>query len=48
MLLQQLQALGVPAGGVLLIHTALSRVGSSPQALIEALLAAVGPAGTRW
>jgi aminoglycoside N3'-acetyltransferase len=46
MLLQQLQALGVPPGGVLLVHTALSRVGSSPHALIEALLAALGPAGT--
>jgi aminoglycoside 3-N-acetyltransferase len=46
MLLPQLKALGVPAGGVLLVHSALSRVGCSPHALIEALLAAVGPAGT--
>jgi aminoglycoside N3'-acetyltransferase len=46
MLLEQLQALGVPAGGVVLVHTALSRVGCSPHALIEALLAAIGPAGT--
>ena len=46
MLLPQLKALGVPAGGVLVVHTALSKVGTSPHALIEALLAAVGPAGT--
>ena len=36
----------MPAGGVLLVHSALSTVGTSPHALIEALLAAVGPAGT--
>src|SRR3990170_1437866 len=46
MLLPQLKALGVPAGCVLLVHSALSRVGCSPHALIDALLAAVGPAGT--
>jgi len=46
MLLPQLKALGVPAGGVLLVHTALSKVGTTPHALIEALLAAIGPAGT--
>jgi aminoglycoside 3-N-acetyltransferase len=46
MLLAQLQALGVRPGGVLLVHTALSKVGSTAQGLIEALLKAVGPAGT--
>jgi aminoglycoside N3'-acetyltransferase len=46
MLLAQLQALGVRPGGVLLVHTALSKVASSAQSLIAALLAAVGPAGT--
>src|SRR5688500_6620751 len=42
----QLRSLGVQPGGVLLVHTALSRVGASPGELIEALLAALGPAGT--
>ena len=46
MLLAQLQALGVRRGDVLLVHSALSKVGSSAQNLIEALLTAVGPAGT--
>ena len=46
MLLAQLQALGVRPGGVLLVHTALSKVGSTAQSLIEALLKAVAPAGT--
>src|SRR5262245_27291451 len=41
-----LVSLGVEPGGVLLVHTALSKVGAGPHELIEALLAAVGPAGT--
>jgi aminoglycoside N3'-acetyltransferase len=44
--LAQLQRLGVQPGRILLVHSALSRVGTSPQELIEALLAAVGPGGT--
>lgn len=46
MLVQQLHALGVRPGGVLLVHTALSRVGSSPRELVEALLTVLGPGGT--
>ena len=46
MLVPQLRSLGVQAGGVLLVHTALSRVGTDPHGLIEALLTALGPAGT--
>lgn len=46
MLIAELRALGVRPGGVLLVHTALSKVGSSPGQLIEALRAAVGDAGT--
>ena len=46
MLVSQLRALGVQPGGVLLAHTALSRVGSDPRSLIDALLAALGPEGT--
>lgn len=46
MLIEELRALGVQPGGVLLVHTALSRVGASPGALIEALLAALGNTGT--
>ena len=46
MLLAQLQALGVRRGDVLLVHSALSKVGASAQNLIEALLTAIGPAGT--
>jgi len=46
MLIAELRALGVRPGGVLLVHTALSRVGASPGALIEALLAALGDTGT--
>jgi len=45
----QLRALGVTPGSVLLVHTALSRIGPverGPLGLIEALVAAVGPAGT--
>ncbi|MDF1700923.1 MAG: AAC(3) family N-acetyltransferase, partial [Planctomycetota bacterium] len=44
-----LRALGVAAGDVLMVHTAMSRLGyvvGGPQAVIEALLAAVGPEGT--
>jgi aminoglycoside 3-N-acetyltransferase len=45
----QLQALGVRPGGVLLVHTAFSRVGpleDGPLGLIAALESALGPAGT--
>lgn len=42
----QLSALGVQPGGVLLVHTALSKVDTDPATLIAALLAAVGPNGT--
>jgi aminoglycoside N3'-acetyltransferase len=45
---EQLRALGVQPGGVLLVHCALSKVGApdGPAALIGALLAALGPHGT--
>lgn len=46
MLLAQLQALGVRPGGVLLVHTALSKVAATAESLIAALLTAVGRAGT--
>ncbi|HJT60377.1 MAG TPA: AAC(3) family N-acetyltransferase [Burkholderiales bacterium] len=46
MLIEQLRALGVKPGGVLLVHTALSKVGSGPHELIEGLLTVLGPAGT--
>ena len=46
MLVSQLRALGVQPGGILLVHTALSRVGSDPRSLVEALLTAIGPQGT--
>ena len=45
----QLLALGVEAGGVLVVHTAFSKVGpveGGPRGLIKALEAAVGPQGT--
>jgi aminoglycoside N3'-acetyltransferase len=48
-LARNLRDLGVQPGGVLLVHTAFSRVRpleGGPQALIEALLAAVGADGT--
>jgi aminoglycoside 3-N-acetyltransferase len=48
-LVRQLQALGVKAGGVLLVHTAFSKVRpveDGPEGLIAALQAAVGPEGT--
>lgn len=44
-----LRALGLPAGGIVLVHTALSRLGyvvGGAQALIEAVLEALGPEGT--
>lgn len=47
--IHQLLTLGVRTGGVLLVHTAFSRVGpveGGPLGLIEALRAAVGPGGT--
>lgn len=46
MLVAELRTLGVQPGGVLLVHTALSRVKVSARELIDALLAAVGQAGT--
>lgn len=45
----QLLELGVARGGVLLVHTAFSRVGpveDGPRGLIRALRAAIGPSGT--
>src|SRR5262245_26439873 len=48
-LVRQLSALGVQPGGILLVHTAFSKVGPTeggPHGLIEALLAAVGERGT--
>ena len=45
----QLLALGVRPGGVLLVHSAFSRVrpvSGGPLGLIDALRAAVGPRGT--
>ncbi|HET6778780.1 MAG TPA: AAC(3) family N-acetyltransferase [Gemmatimonadales bacterium] len=45
----QLRSLGVEAGGVLVVHTAFSKLApldGGPQGLIRALLAAVGPEGT--
>lgn len=44
-----LLALGVQPGGVLVVHTAFSKVGpveGGPRSLIEALLTALGPTGT--
>lgn len=44
-----LRALGVAAGDVLVVHSSLSAVGfvaGGPQAVVEALLDAVGPTGT--
>jgi len=45
-LLAELRALGVRPGALLLVHCALSKVKAGPQALIDALLGAVGPDGT--
>jgi aminoglycoside 3-N-acetyltransferase len=45
----QLLALGVEPGGVLVVHTAFSKIApieGGPAGLIEALLSAVGPSGT--
>jgi aminoglycoside 3-N-acetyltransferase len=44
-----LRALGVEPGSVLMVHTSMSQIGFVPggaQAVIEALLEALGPAGT--
>jgi aminoglycoside 3-N-acetyltransferase len=45
---EQLIALGVQPGGVLLVHSAFSKVGApdGPAGLIGALLAVLGPHGT--
>lgn len=48
-LVAQLRALGLPAGGVVVVHTAFSRVGpveGGPAGLIAALREALGPDGT--
>jgi aminoglycoside N3'-acetyltransferase len=48
-LVEQLRALGVAPGGVLIVHTAFSKVGpvdGGPRGLIDALGAALGPDGT--
>lgn len=48
-LVRQLRALGVAPGGVLLVHTAFSKVKpveGGPLALIEALRESIGPEGT--
>ena len=45
-LASQLSSLGVQPGGLLLVHTALSKVDTDPADLIAALLAALGPTGT--
>ena len=48
-LVHDLRGLGVPRGGVVVVHTAFSRVGpvaGGPLALIEALEEAIGPDGT--
>ena len=45
----QMRALGVTAGGVLLVHTSFSKVGpveNGPLGLIQALQAVLGPGGT--
>jgi aminoglycoside 3-N-acetyltransferase len=47
--LEQLRALGVQPGSVLLVHTSFSNVGpldGGPDALIDALIETVGPEGT--
>ena len=45
----ELHSLGLPRGATVLVHSAMSRLGyviGGPQALIEALLEALGPEGT--
>jgi aminoglycoside 3-N-acetyltransferase len=46
MLVSQLRALGVQPDGLLLVHSALSKVGTGPRELIGALLEALGKEGT--
>ena len=48
-LVNDLRQLGVAAGDVLVVHTSMSAIGyvvGGPQAVVEALLMAVGPTGT--
>lgn len=48
-LVLELRAAGVPAGGTVIVHTAMSRLGwvvGGAQAVVEALTAALGPDGT--
>lgn len=48
-LVPELRAAGVPAGGTVIVHSALSRLGwvaGGAQAVVEALTAALGPDGT--
>lgn len=48
-LLAGLRALGVRPGGILMVHTRMSALGwvvGDSQAIVEALLAALGPGGT--
>lgn len=48
-LTEQLRALGVPTGAVLLVHTSFSNVGpvpGGPDGFIDALLEVIGPDGT--
>jgi len=48
-LTEEFRALGVPSGGVLMVHAAMSKLGyvvGGAQAVVEALLAALGPEGT--
>ncbi len=46
MLVQQLKALGIEPGSLLLVHTSLSKVGSGAHELITALLEVLGNEGT--
>ncbi|SNX65177.1 aminoglycoside 3-N-acetyltransferase [Streptomyces sp. TLI_55] len=45
-LVEELMALGLLAGTVLLVHAACSRVGTAPDKVLAALLQALGPDGT--
>ena len=50
-LVRQLLDMGVQPGGVLVVHTAFSKVRpveGGPEGLIAALREALGPAGSRW